>query len=301
MKPIHGMSNTPFFKKWGGIKQRCGDKNNKNYGGRGIIICESWMDFENFRNDMYESYLKHINKHGKENTSIDRINVNGNYCPENCRWATRNEQANNTRCSRFFEYNGETKTIAQWAKKFNMGVKTLESRIKLQGKSIKEALETPIQKKRVLREKFSYKGKYGTLTYFSKKYNIKRSCLSRRIYVQKLSIDSALENPVKENKRTEFYYNGNSGLISFFSKKYNISHDILTRRVYKKKMTIAEAIGTSTKQKIMYTYKNDTDFLPFFGKKYGVLNATLYHRINKQKMSIKEAIETPLKNNNLTV
>jgi len=97
----HGMRHTNFYSKWAGIKQRCLNKNNKRFnewGGRGIKICDRWLKFENFRDDMYKSYQEHVEKHGIKQTSLDRINVNGDYEPSNCKWATWKEQFNNRRC-----------------------------------------------------------------------------------------------------------------------------------------------------------------------------------------------------------
>lgn len=85
----------------------------KNYGARGIKVCERWLEFQNFYDDMYESYLKHVEEFGEKNTSLDRIDVNGNYEPSNCRWATLEEQNNNRTNNRFIIYNGSKMTVTQ--------------------------------------------------------------------------------------------------------------------------------------------------------------------------------------------
>lgn len=114
---IHGMEWTPFYRKYQSILARCYNKNNDSYihyWWRGIT-CE-WGSFIGFYNDMYQSYLEHLIKYWKWNTSIDRINVDGNYCKENCRWATREVQQNNKRNTVFYEYKWEWKSLAQWNK-----------------------------------------------------------------------------------------------------------------------------------------------------------------------------------------
>lgn len=100
----HGMCNTRFYSIYCDIKKRCNNKKTssyKNYGGRGIKLCRHWHKFENFRDDMYEDYLKHVNEFGEKDTSIDRVNNDGNYYKSNCRWATRIIQNNNKRKSNF--------------------------------------------------------------------------------------------------------------------------------------------------------------------------------------------------------
>lgn len=88
----HGLSRTRIYNIWTCMIQRCKNKNSiyfKNYSGKGITVCERWLKIENFIEDMYPSY--------EEGLSIDRIDVNGNYEPSNCRWATSSTQSKNTR------------------------------------------------------------------------------------------------------------------------------------------------------------------------------------------------------------
>ena len=92
------------------------------YGGRGITVCERWHDFENFYADMGDK---------PEGMSLERTDNDGPYSPENVRWASNKEQANNRRSSRWIEFRGERKTLAQWADQFGIHLGTLWSRLKL--------------------------------------------------------------------------------------------------------------------------------------------------------------------------
>lgn len=117
-----------LFAVYRNIIKRCYDKEfkqYKDYGGRGIIMCDEWLkDFEKF-------YSWAINNGYREDLSIDRINNNGNYEPNNCRWATIEEQSNNKRSCVYVEYNNEKHTIKEWSKITGISYQTLHHRIKV--------------------------------------------------------------------------------------------------------------------------------------------------------------------------
>lgn len=135
----HGLSNTRIHNIWDGMKDRCTNPNSvsySNYGGRGITICDEW------RNNFLSFYNWSIENGYADNLSIDRIDVNGNYEPENCRWADAKTQANNARRNHTLTYHGKTMTISQWADEKGMSYSKLKSRINKCGWSVEKALET---------------------------------------------------------------------------------------------------------------------------------------------------------------
>ncbi len=136
----HGKSRTSEYKIYQGILARCYNENDNsyyNYGKRGIKVCDRWLEsFENFYEDMGD-------KPGP-NYSIDRINSNGDYCKENCKWSTDKEQGNNRKTNKFLEYNGERLTYSQWEDKLGFRKGTIKSRITKWKWSIERTLTTPV-------------------------------------------------------------------------------------------------------------------------------------------------------------
>ncbi|MGZ3770074.1 MAG: hypothetical protein ACXVCP_00320 [Bdellovibrio sp.] len=132
----HGLRGHPLYVVWASMKRRCLTPKNygyKNYGGRGITICDSWMnDFKSF----YDWSLSSGYESGLE---LDRIDVNGNYSPENCRFVTRSVQANNKRSNILYTENGETKTLKQWCEVKGLEYTKIRGRIG-QGYSPKDAI-----------------------------------------------------------------------------------------------------------------------------------------------------------------
>jgi len=134
-----------FYSIYKKLFQRCnaiGCAQYKWYGDRGIKVCKRWEKFDNFKIDMYGSYIQHVKVFGEKNTTIDRINVNSNYAPKNCQWATLREQGNNKRSSRFINFNGFNLTLANWSRKLNIKQSTLSQRINQYNWTIKRAFTT---------------------------------------------------------------------------------------------------------------------------------------------------------------
>lgn len=119
----HNMTHDPSYAVWAGMIARCTKRKNpawKYYGGRGIKVCDRWLDLANFVEDMGDRPY---------GTTIDRIDNDGDYTPGNCRWATREQQSNNTRQCKYLIYEGLTLTVTQWARLLGIPRGTLQWRL----------------------------------------------------------------------------------------------------------------------------------------------------------------------------
>jgi hypothetical protein len=135
----HGHSYGPEYNSWVGMLQRCTNpKNTKyaSYGARSITVCERWKSFENFLADMGR-------RPGPE-YSIDRKDNDGNYEPDNCRWATPVEQARNTRANRILSLGGQTLTEAEWAERLGVKQRLISQRLG-RGWTVERTLSTPVR------------------------------------------------------------------------------------------------------------------------------------------------------------
>lgn len=133
----HGMAGNHLYSSWHSMKQRCLNPNAKvykHYGGRGITICSEWMEFESFMNWALS--------HGySENLTIERIDVNGNYEPNNCTWATTKAQSRNRRNNVILEYNGKKMCMEDWA--ISLGISSASMRKRLKNWPLGRALTEP--------------------------------------------------------------------------------------------------------------------------------------------------------------
>lgn len=137
----HGMKGTKEYCAWSELKQRCNNPKEpqyKNYGARGIKVCDRWLhSFENFFADMGKA---------PDGYSIDRIDVNGDYCPENCRWADNETQQYNRRDTVKITFDGITETLLYWSKKTGIPAKNLYSRFHTMKWNAEKTLCTPLRR-----------------------------------------------------------------------------------------------------------------------------------------------------------
>lgn len=150
----HGMTGTRIYEIWTGMKKRCENPKANNYhlyGGRGIKLCKEWHSFGKF-------YRWAIENGYNDKLTIDRIDVNKDYEPSNCKWSTFKEQANNKRNTVYITVNNETKCITEWAKLLNIPTSTLSSRIHCFG-NVSKVITKPYRVS--VNSKYVYVDKYG--------------------------------------------------------------------------------------------------------------------------------------------
>ena len=148
----HLSSHTKLYSVYAQILSRCFCKTNKNYhnyGGRGITVCAEWADKENGFDSFYKWAIQNGYNANAEfgKCTIDRIDNNGDYEPNNCRWVDIKTQANNKRQNHLITFNGKTQNVTQWATELGFTKSTLFNRIR-KGWSIEKMLTTPVKKYR---------------------------------------------------------------------------------------------------------------------------------------------------------
>lgn len=186
----HGKHGTKVYNTYNSMIRRCTDIKEKSYpryGGRGITVCKRWLDsFNNFYEDMGEPPTE---KH-----SIDRINNNGNYEKENCKWSTHIEQCNNRRTNHVIEFNGNKINIKKLSEITKIPYSRLLSRIK-SGLNIELSVNKPYRKTSSP-HKITFNGEVKSLKEWSNTLNIKHSVLYERIFKQKWSVERAFTESV---------------------------------------------------------------------------------------------------------
>jgi hypothetical protein len=213
---------------------RCYNENNnhyRNYGGRGIKVCDEWKIVSVFREwaelNGYADFL-----------TIDRIDNNGNYCPENCRWVSRKEQNNNTRRNRLITFNGETKNLVEWSEITGIHNNTLKDRLNT-GWTIEEALTTPAIDRSV---NITYKGETKSMAAWAKHLDIPYNTLESRIQGKGWDIERAFTEPVFRTEPIMVTFNGVTKSHIEWADDLNIKRTTLYSRLTNPNWTIERAL-----------------------------------------------------------
>jgi hypothetical protein len=167
------------------------EKRFKDYGGRGITVCERWEDYENFLADMGEC---------PDGMSIERRDNDGNYEPSNCNWATPAEQANNQRCTYYVTYEGERIAISLLAARHNICSNVVYERVAKYSWTVEAALKTPVTS-RTPNLKFNYRGQELKLSDLVKIASVNRNTLYQRLTKCGWSVERAVETPVGSTRK----------------------------------------------------------------------------------------------------
>lgn len=192
---------------WCGIKNRCLNPNSKHYhdyGGRGIKVCDEWVeDYAVFRGWAYENGFN--DSVPKKYQSLDRVDNDGPYSPDNCAWHTAIQQCNNRRGNRVVEYNGERHTLAEWGRKLNIPDDTLLKRLNKYGYSVEDAFTRPMHYKsaecyddRPNNRILEYNGEKHSLSEWARIIGIKADALSKRLNKYHYTVEEALTKPLAQ-------------------------------------------------------------------------------------------------------
>jgi hypothetical protein len=225
--------DVPEYNVWMHMKKRCSgkskNKRDQSYVKRGIKVCERWQK-------SFAAFYEDMGPRPSPKHSLDRINNDGNYEPENCRWATMKEQGNNTSKTVFLEYNGQKKPMQIWAEELGVNEHSLRDRIFRYGMSIEEAFTRPFKDKELKRfcpKEFSYRGTLYTIEEVCEKFGLEKKDIISRFH-KKWSVERIIETPInrKETKPIrELTFNGQTLSVDEWSNKTGISAAQIRARI----------------------------------------------------------------------
>lgn len=275
------------------MHDRCECRNNHKYplyGARGVKVCERWSGPEGFRHFLEDMGPRPEGKYpsGIAMYSIDRIDVNGDYCPENCRWATAKEQALNKRNTKRITIGNETKTIDEWSKASGIPAKLIQGRL-YDGWDAKKAVFSPLQKK-----------KHTELNKKAIEHGLSPINVQRRVQEYGWSEEDALSKPLlkfrsPEDEAFQVEYNGKKQSIKKWSEEIGIPYLTLKNRIMNLGWSAEEALTTPNWGKQpKYTYEGETLSLGAIAKKYGVPYRILWQRIHREGWTMEKALSYPI-------
>lgn len=234
----HGFARSRIYKIWQGMLARCNKPNcnaYKNYGGRGIKVCEKWNTFEGFYEDMGPSYY--------DGGTIERKDVNGNYEQSNCKWIDKKDQSWNLRKNVKVKFNGQMLNLKELSELVDIPIKIIQQRISNQKWSVEKAISNHIRTRKL----FSFNGEMLTLTEISNVTAIHLRTLTTRVVDKGWSIEKATSTPVrKQGGNIKYPFNGEMLHLTDIQALTGISKETLWARIFKLKWPLEDAFNTPT-------------------------------------------------------
>jgi hypothetical protein len=190
----HGHASSGAYRSWLAMKSRCSNPRvtqYEDYGGRGITVCDRW-------NESFDAFLEDMGDKPTPRHQIDRIDVEGNYEPSNCRWVTSQTNNNNKRSNRLLTFDGRTQSVAEWGRELGIRGATIGIRINDLGWSVERALTTPaVKRERNTRGlKYEHDGKSLTAVDWARELGVSKNTLLSRLE-RGWSIERALTQPLR--------------------------------------------------------------------------------------------------------
>lgn len=196
-KMKHGLAHTKLYAVWLNMRNRCYNENVRayaRYGARGITVCDEWKD-------EFIPFMRWALSHGwNESLQIDRIDNNGQYCPDNCRFVTRSENVRNREVSEKITFNGETHHIVEWAKILGVSVTALHNR-RVRGWSKDKIFTVPVKKAEEERL-ITYKGETMNMQQWDKRFNLPRGTVRNRTRLG-WRFEDIVSRPMRKDRRRE--------------------------------------------------------------------------------------------------
>ncbi len=287
----HGHSRqdneTPTYIKWCSMKSRCTNPNadpKGHYYHRGIKVCDRWLDsFENFLEDMGEC---------PDGYSLERVDVNGDYCPENCIWIPFAKQSANRRNVKKLEHNGESLTIPEWSEKTGLSVETIRKRLEL-GWDVGTAIDAQVGTvKFSYAHQYEYNGKSQSLEDWSIELGINKGTLYTRIHELGWNLEKAF-NTASDDRENKLEFNGKSQSVSAWARELRLDRKTIEYRL-NKGLSVEECLtnpkNDGTK---MLEYNGETLPMKEWAERFGFKRPTLARRL-RQGWTIAQALHTPM-------
>lgn len=221
-----------FAKRWKRMISRAFEPNVKNYSARGINVCERWLNYFHFKEDMFESFKKHLQIHGIKNTTLDRIDVNGNYEPNNCRWATAKIQSRNKRNSLYVCFNNEKLSLNDAAEKIGIDGSKLYHLLKKYSED--EAIQKALIYVKQINDKILYNKDLYSLRELAEKFDIDVGMLRIWLIDKNLPIEKAIFHcQLLKGQDVELMYNNETKKLSEWCQELNLNKRIVMQRLLK--------------------------------------------------------------------